>query len=278
MATAHTSRLYPRMNDEELLYTVRDRVATITINRPERMNAWTSSLEAALRERMAGADADDEVRCVVLTGAGTRAFCAGADMDRLTRMASEGTAPPAFPAREGDDLGQRYSYLMGMRKPVIAAMNGAASGVGVCISLYCDIRFMAVGAKLSVPYARRGVVAEYGVAWILARLIGPMHAADLLFSGRTVLAGEAAQMGLVNLLPSDAFAEQVQQRAAEIANWTSPRSVRFMKQQLWLGMGQTLAQACRLADTGMAESIATEDFREGVAHFLEKRAPEFTGR
>lgn len=258
------------MNFQELTYDVRDMVATITFNRPERMNAWTAVLEAELRQAVAAAGSDDGVRCIVLTGAG-RAFCAGADLGGAL-----GVVPTAAPPVSDDDFEQRYSYLLAVPKPLIAAINGAVVGVGLCITLYCDLRFMASGAKLAAPYARRGLVAEHGIAWMLPRLIGPMNAADLLLSGRTLLAEEAAAMGLVKLLPAQSFREAVHDRACEIANLSSRRSVRIMKQQLLLARDQSLAQASQLADVEIAACLTSADFKEGVAHFLEKRAPRFT--
>lgn len=266
------------MNFEELLYGVRDRVATITFNRAQRLNAWTATLEKELREAISLASEDESVRCIVLTGAG-RAFCAGADMSRLSASADGALASSSSQRTPShDDLEQRYSYLLDVPKPLIAGVNGAIAGVGVCIALYCDLRYMAAGAKLATPYARRGLVAEHGIAWMLPRLVGPMHAADLLLSGRTVLAEEAQQMGLVKLLPAEGFAEAVHERATEFANASSPLSVRVMKTQLLAAKHQTLAEATQLADAEMALCRGTEDFREGIAHFVEKRAPQFTGR
>ena len=263
------------MNYLELLYDVQDRVATITFNRPERMNTWTPTMEVELRSAVSKAVADDAVRCIVLTGSG-RAFCAGADMSRLS-AAAQSDASVAQPPPSGDgDLEQRYSYLLGVPKPLIAGINGAVAGVGVCITLYCDIRYMAAGAKLTTPYARRGLVAEHGSAWMLSRLVGPMHAADLLLSGRVVEAAEAAQMGLVKVIDAEGFGAAVHAKASELANLCSPRSIRVMKQQLLLATRQSLAQATAMANEEMAKCRDTHDFREGVAHFLEKRQPEFT--
>jgi len=263
------------MSHLELLYDVQDRVATITLNRPERMNAWTPTTELELRSAVSEAVADDGVRCIVLTGAG-RGFCAGADMSRLNAAAQGASAAPPPPSGEGD-LEQRYSYLLGVPKPLIAGINGAVAGVGVCITLYCDLRYMAAGAKLTTPYARRGLVAEHGCAWMLPRLIGPMHAADLLLSGRIVEAAEAAQMGLVKMLDAEGFGAAVHARASELANLCSPRSIRIMKQQLVLSTRQSLAQATLMANEENAKCRDTNDFREGVAHYLEKRQPQFTG-
>lgn len=261
------------MDFSELHYAAVGRVAVLTIHRPERFNAWTPTLERELRAAIAQAQADDNVRCAVLTGTG-RAFCAGMDMEVLRAGASH--APP--PAASDEDSAQRYGYLWDFDKPLIAAINGAAAGVGLCLALYCDLRYVAAGAKLTTPYARRGLVAEHGTAWLLPRLIGPMHAADLLLSGRTILGEEAERMGLANLLPADGFLDAVMQRANEIAESTSPRSVRIMKRQLRDARYQTLGQATRIADHEIAACRGTDDFKEGVQHFIEKRAPRFTGK
>jgi enoyl-CoA hydratase/carnithine racemase len=256
------------MEFTQLHYSVADRVAVLRFERPERMNAWTATLETELREALALAEHDDGVRCIVLTGAG-RAFCAGMDM-----------AAPRAPGEPGGPLAerQRYAYLDRIDKPLVAAINGAAAGVGLCLALYCDLRFVAAGAKLTAPYARRGLAAEHGIAWLLPRLVGPMHAADLLLSGRTFQAEEAERMGLASLLPAEGFLDAVLERARELANATSPRSVRTMKRQLREARTQTLAQATEVADREIAACRGTEDFHEGVQHFLEKRAPRFTGR
>lgn len=163
------------MDFTQLRYAAIGRVASITFDRPDRLNAWTPTLEAELRAAVAQAEADDAVRAIVLSGAG-RAFCAGMDMAVL----SDPGRPPVPQADSDDDAAQRYGYLGALAKPMIAAINGAAAGVGLCIALHADLRYVAAGAKLTLPYARRGLVAEHGTAWLLPRLIGPMHAADLL--------------------------------------------------------------------------------------------------
>lgn len=259
-------------HEDQLIYAVERGVAVLTIHRPERMNAWTPALEARLKACLARADGDPQVRCAVITGAG-RAFCAGMDMEALQADAGPGRAESPSDA----DIDQRYGPLGAFGKPLIAAINGAAAGVGLCIALYCDLRYVAAGAKLTAPYARRGLVAEHGVAWLLPRLVGPMHAADLLVTGRTITGEEAARMGLANLLPAEGFLDAVLERAHDIAAATSPRSVRIIKRQLMEARYQTLGQATRIADREIAACRHTEDFREGVRHFLEKRPPRFTG-
>jgi enoyl-CoA hydratase/carnithine racemase len=263
---------------QEMKFEIVDRVATITLDRPDRMNAWTPLMESELRRLLALASDTDEARAIVITGAG-KGFCAGADMGRLSGTATGTSASPATLAPENDDdLKQRYSYLLAMPKPIIAGINGAVAGVGLCIALYCDLRYMAAGAKMTTAFARRGLVAEHGSAWMLPRLIGPMNAADLLLSGRTIEAAEAERLGLVRMLPAENFREGVQQKAFEFANLCSPRSMRVIKQQLALAHRQTLAEATQLANREVAACRGTEDFKEGVAHFVEKRAPRFTGR
>src|SRR5262245_53949964 len=148
---------------QEMKFEIADRVATITFDRPDRMNAWTPVMEGELRRLTALASEDDEVRAIVITGAG-KGFCAGADMGRLSATASGSTAAPApvsVPDSD-DDFEQRYGYLLAVPKPLIAAINGAVAGVGLCIALYCDLRFMAAGAKLTTSFARRGLIAEHG--------------------------------------------------------------------------------------------------------------------
>jgi enoyl-CoA hydratase/carnithine racemase len=265
----------------QLLYKVEDRVATVTLNRPDRLNAYTATMSAELREAFAAADADEGVRAIVLTGAG-RGFCAGADMERLssaaagkTDLRNDGDWPTEGLAA---NFAQRCSYILGIKKPVIAGINGPVAGIGLVLTLYCDIRYMAAGAKLTTAFARRGLIAEHGISWMLPRLIGPMNAMDLLLSARTVTAEEAAALGLVRALPAEGFAEAVQTRAAEIANLSSPRSTRIIKKQVYEALFQSLAEATAIANREQALCRDTDDFREGVAHYVEKRAPNFAGR
>lgn len=265
---------------QEILYQVQDRVATVTLNRPEKLNAWTAVMARELREALTAAQADEGVRTIVITGAG-RGFCSGADMSRLAAAAAgQSTLGAPVAPTEGIEanFAQRLSYMLAIKKPILAAINGPVAGVGLVVTFYCDMRYMAAGAKLTTAFARRGLIAEHGIAWLLPRLIGPMNALDLLYTARSVEAAEAEKMGLVRVLPAEGFREAVQARAADIANLSSPRSTRIIKQQVYEAMFQSLAQATAIANREQEICRDTEDFREGVAHFLEKRKPHFTGR
>ena len=274
------------MAEPAVLYSVKDRVATITLNRPDRLNAFNTEMGEGLRQAMESAARDGEVRVIILTGAG-RGFCAGADMERLSGAASSGvsssardTPPPldvGGPVRA--DFQGRFSYFPAIPKPIIGAINGPAAGLGLVFACYCDMRFAGSDAVFTTAFARRGLIAEYGLAWLLTRLTGPGHAADLLFSARRVTADEAERIGLVNrAVPQAELVGMVNTYARELATAVSPRSLRVMKRQLWEAMMTGLGESVELADKEMPLSLNCEDFREGVAHFVEKRAPRFTGR
>ncbi|OWU84911.1 enoyl-CoA hydratase [Oceanicola sp. 22II-s10i] len=263
------------MSEPAVLYEVANRVATISLNRPDEFNTWRPEMEHGLREAMTRAAGDDEVRAIVFTGRG-KAFCAGASLQNLSQRAGKDMPPPH--ERKDGDFNQRYSYMLAIPKPVIAAINGATAGVGFCLPLYCDIRFMAASAKLSTAFAKRGLVAEHASAWLLPRLVGPMNAADLLMSARRIDGTEAERLGYARCLPDEGFLAAVQDYAAQIANFSSPRSTALMKAQIWDGQYQTLTEAVHKSEDQIMECRYTEDYKEGSAHFLEKRAPNFTGR
>ncbi len=273
---------------EQIMYTVSDRIATITLNRPDRLNAWTPLMSGEVRNAMDKAAADDGVRVIVLTGAG-RGFCSGADMADLQNATEQGASAVPEEMRAGrshesqasvrPDFTKSYSYFPSVPKPVIAAVNGPAAGLGLIIALFCDLRFASDKARFTTAFSRRGLIAEYGLSWILPRVIGLPNALDLLLSARMIDAAEALRMGLVHqVFNEEDLLEGVRVYALELANAASPRSLRVIKRQTWEGQIQTLAEAIEMADKEMLLSIDSEDFREGVAHFMEKRPPAFTGR
>jgi enoyl-CoA hydratase/carnithine racemase len=276
------------MPSEETLYEVADRVATVTLNRPDKLNAWTAVMEREVRAAIEEAGRDDTVRVIVITGAG-RGFCAGADMSLLSAVAEQGldekgraqAVQSARGLREGvrPDFQKKYSYFPAVSKPVIAAINGPVVGLGLVITLYCDLRFASDAARFGTAFARRGLIAEYGMAWMLPRLVGVPNALDLLFSARLIDAAEALRIGLVNqVYPHDVFPDKVSQYARDLASGVSPRSLRVIKRQVYDAMFQGLGEAFEVSEREMLASLQTEDFKEGVAHFLEKRAPSFRGK
>jgi enoyl-CoA hydratase/carnithine racemase len=277
------------MPNQETRYEVDQRVATITLNRPDKLNAWTAVMEREVRAAMEEAERDENVRVIILTGAG-RGFCAGADMSLLSSVATEGLdsvrrtqtlEPTSGGVRQGAraDFQKKYSYFPAMSKPLIAAVNGPCVGLGLVIALYCDLRFASDAARFSTAFARRGLIAEYGMAWMLPRLVGHPNAVDLMFSARMIDADEAFRMGLANrVIPQEAFGGKVREYAGDLAGNVSPRSLRVMKRQIYEAMFQTLAEAFDASEREMLASLECEDFKEGVAHFVEKRAPVFTGK
>jgi len=230
------------------------------------------------------------VRVIVLTGAG-RGFCAGADMQMLSGIVGAGGQEPGEsaaarePAADGGDPSIRpdfrgpYAYFPLVPKPIIAALNGATAGLGLVVSLYCDLRIAADTAVFTTAFSRRGLIAEHGVSWMLPRLVGLQHGLDLLLSALKITAAEALAMGLVaQVKPAATLQEDVRAYARELADLVSPRSLRVMKRQIWEAQFQSLAEATAVGDEEMRRSFTAEDFKEGVAHFVEKRAPRFTGR
>jgi enoyl-CoA hydratase/carnithine racemase len=276
------------MTYTEILYDVSERIATVTLNRPEKLNAWTPTMESEVRRAMFAAEADEEVRVIILTGAG-KGFCAGADMSLLSGIVDKGVTPAARETLHKNDSPHRddmpaayqrkHSYYASLKKPVIAAINGPAAGLGFIIPLYCDLRFASDAARFGTAFAKRGLIAEYGVAWILPRLIGNAHALDLMFSARLIGSHEALKMGLVNaVFPATSFMNDVRNYAMELAASVSPRSMAIVKKQVYTAQFQSLEEAMATAESEMLEAFQSEDFKEGVAHFLEKRAPAFTGK
>lgn len=276
------------MANQEILYAVANRVATITLNRPDKLNAWTATMEREVRSAVEEAERDSQVRVIVLTGGG-RGFCAGADMSLLGAVAKQGVTDllreralrnkgKEQKERVRADFQKKYSYFLATEKPVIAAINGPVVGLGLVIALYCDLRLASDGARFSTVFARRGLIAEYGMAWMLPRIVGQANALDLLFSARTIDAAEALRMGLVNrVFLQEGFLDRVNEYALDLASNVSPRSMRVIKRQVYDAMFQSLEEAFEASEREMLLSLDCEDFKEGVAHYLEKRPPAFTG-
>ena len=266
-------------------YEVRDRVATVTLDRPNRLNAWTGRMHAEYRALLGRAGVDPAVRVIVVTGSG-RGFCAGADARALEGHVERG----AYDAGLGDDVampgyGVRpefdadFAYHFGIPKPIIAAVNGPAAGVGLVLACYCDLRFAARGAKLTTSHGRLGLPAEYGLSWLLPRLIGVTRAADLLLSNRVVLAEEAEQLGLVNrTLSGTELLPYTYAYAGRLATEIAPSSLAVTKLQLYRDLHADVASAVDDAGARMAAMMQGADFAEGVAALTEKRPPAFPDR
>lgn len=268
---------------EEILYEVIDPVATITLNRPKQLNAWTDRMAAEMRHAVAQAERDARVVAIVITGAG-RGFCSGADINMLKGV-TEGDGPRLMPAaldadpgdkKMGDSFRGPYTYLLSVRKPVIAAINGPCAGMAIPIALCCDLRFASDQASFMTAFARRGLIAEWGVSWLLPRLVGPAHALDLLFSSRRIDAAEAERIGLVNrVVRHDELLPFARHYVADLAANSCPTSMRIMKREVYQHLTETLGHAEQEAFQLMMESFQRPDFREGVVSFLEKRPPRF---
>ena len=272
----------------EIAVKVADRVAAITLNRPDRLNAWTAVMAGEVQAAVEAAGADPAVRCITITGAG-RGFCAGADMDGLGEIAARGGAEGGMTPEAADSPAAaapgpslevlypgRFGYFFSCPKPILAASNGPCAGIGLIMTLYADMRFAAAEAKFTTAFAARGLIAEHGIAWLLPRLVGEAHALDLLLSARKFDGAEAAAMGLVNAaLPGEALGAHVAEVARRLAHDVSPRSVAVMKAQVRRSLQQGFAESLAEADAQMAASFASADMKEGLAHYLERRPPAF---
>ena len=257
------------LDDSVLLEVDSDGVALVTLNRPERRNGWTPALEARFFAVMEQLEADPHVRVVIVTGAG-KTFCPGMDTGRLEEIAGKpldlsGRRPPA--------------HLWRFRKPLVAAINGACAGIGLVLALACDVRFAAERARFSTAFARRGLAGEYGVTWLLPRIVGMARATELLLSSRVIDAEEALGMGLVNVViagPDDVVASALEY-ARDMARHCAHTSLAMLRHQLHADSQSDLPTALSAAYRAMTEAVEGAAFREGLDSFVEGRAPVFPG-
>ena len=250
-------------------------VAVLTFNRPERMKAWGGGMATAFYSCLDRTEADPAVRAVVVTGSG-RAFCAGADMGDLSTIRST-TVDTAGDTDVDKLVGERHPHFVTtLHKPIIAAINGACAGIGLTQALMCDVRFAVRGAKFTTSFARRGLIAEYGISWILPRIVGAGAALDLLLTGRVFLAEEAAELGLFKeVLPAEELLPRAIAYAEDIAANCAPSSLAVIKQQVYADTMRDVFEASAVAEKLMQESMLRPDFIEGITSFFEKRPPNF---
>ena len=276
-----------RGSTSAVVYEVDDHVATITLNRPHRHNAWTGAMHRGYREAMTAAEADESVRVIVVTGAagtdGRTAFCVGADVAALEAAATRGSYDDGLGGTEPPmpDVDERFAedfaFQLGMTTPIVAAVNGAAAGVGLAIVCFADIRIGVTGAALTTAAPALGYPAEYGLSWLLPRLVGAGVAADWLLSGRRFSTDEAAARGLFSTVHSaEAFPVEVDAVVERLARHTAPSSLRVTKAQIWHDLlhdhpASSVAESKRL----IREMAGSPDFRIGTAALAERRTPEF---
>ena len=268
----------PVANDTaEVLYAVAGHVATITLNRPERMNTISRTMLGELTEHLLAADKDPNVRVVILTGTG-RAFCAGLDLTEVTKPGEGGISNGTATATNLDLKATPPTVLFAMDKPTICALNGAAAGYGMDTALGCDIRIMAPAAKLAAAFTKRGIVPESGGTWFLPRLIGWSKAAELIFTGRTLSAAQSVEMGLASEVVEDGdVLRRANEIAAEIAA-NAPLAVQASKRMMRMGLNETFNDHVHHVFLQLLPLLKTEDAREGMLAFMEKRPANFTGR
>ena len=269
---------------EQILYDVQDPVAVITLNRPDSLNALTGRMQREFKHALAAAEDNSAVVGIVLTGAG-RGFCAGADIGGLQSTAegkggrvedlSHLKAAPGDPEM-GENFKVSYTYMLAVRKPIIAAINGPCAGLGFCYALLCDMRFAEKQAKFTTAFGQRGLIAEHASSWLLPRLIGSGKALDLLWSARSFQGEEAKELGLVERVVDTGEALNAAiQYIKQLAESVSPASLQVMKAQVYRHLNMELGEAMIESNKWMDESLKSEDFKEGVSSFIERRKPNF---
>lgn len=265
-------------------YEVDEGIATLTLDRPERLNAWTGRMHTEYRHLLERADADPEVRVVVLTGAG-RGFCAGADTKALEGHVERGgydagtpedLAMPGYGVRPEFDAD--FAFQFGLKKPIVAAINGPAAGVGLVMACYADIRFAVPGAKLTTAHGKLNLPAEFGLSWLLPRMIGLAKANDLLLTSRVFYTDEAMELGLLNgLYEPDELLPRSIEYARRLAASVSPASVATTKRQIYTDLHRDAASSVREANELLDKMMGESDYREAVSAYVEKRPPRWSG-
>ena len=267
-----------------ILYRVTDGIATLTLNRPQRRNSWTGRMHAEYRWALEQAEHDPTVGAIVVTGAGDT-FCVGADSRALEGHVAKGGYDPGTPqemARPGygvrPEFDADFAYQFGLSKPVIAAINGAAAGVGLVLACYADLRFAVTRAKLTTAHGKLNLPAEFGLSWLLPRLIGLTRANDVLLSSRVFLTDEAYTMGLVNaVLAPDELLPHTYAYARNLIATVSPGSLRETKRQIYTDLHRDAKSAVDNAGSLIRDMTTQADYAEGVAAFVEKRPPRWSG-
>jgi enoyl-CoA hydratase/carnithine racemase len=272
------------MDFKDITYDKSDRVAIVSYNRPERMNAWTARMGEETHTAMLDADKDPHIGAIILTGAG-RAFCAGADMQNLNSIAQNSNQatqvgqPQAGTEELDPNFRGRFSWMMALRKPVIAAINGPAVGMGFANTLFCDFRIASDKARMGLIFTQRGLAIEFGSSWMLPRIVGLTNALELAITGRLIDADEARRIGLVSRVVPDAeLMPAAKALGNEIATQCTPLGVSKVKQLVYRHLFTDLAAGIKDDDEATAIMLKSEDFKEGIKAFLEKRAPRFIGK
>jgi len=263
---------------ETLLYEVADQIATITLNRPAKMNSYTPTMGNEIAETMLQADADPDVRVIIMTGAGDRAFCAGADIGGFARdvNAREGGGRGEFSGRRGGALPPLPTIMRNLSKPTIAAINGYALGVGMTIPILFDVRIASENAKMGVIFGRVGVMAELGSTYLLPRMIGLARASEMMLTGKQYTAAECLQMGLVSqVTPPGQVMEKARELAGEMLQ-CSPTSLAFTRHALHQALDGTLETAMQFEMFALEKCYVSAEHKEYVTAFMEKRKPDFS--
>ncbi len=263
-------------------FEVDERIATITLSRPHRRNAWTGRMHHEVRWCLLQAERDDEVGAINITGDGAD-FCVGADMAALDHHVERGGYDPGTPdvlpqpgtGVADDQFGEHFSFFYGIPKPIVAAVNGPAAGVGLVVALYADLRYVAAGTKLTTAHGRLNMPAEYGMSWVLPRLVGLTRANELLLTSRVFRPEEVAEL-FNGIIDGDELLPHVRGVVAEMIATCSPRSLRETKRQIYLDLHRGVGDAVRDADRLLDEMTTEPDFAEGVAAFRERRLPRWS--